>query len=197
MFSAISHDLRTPITRLRLRVELLEDEAQQVKFNRDLDELELLVKGALQCVKDTDIHENIEAVDLNLLLEHIVEPYQACDQTRVTLDGRALATYPGKPLALKRCIGNLLDNALKYGERAHLRRGWQGRRWCCTLTTRGQVFRSSAWSTFSNPMYGSPASSRATAWGWVSRATSLTHGGELSMRNLQQGGLRVTLTLPR
>ena len=43
-------------------------------------------------MKDTDIHENIEAVDLNLLLEHIVEPYQACDQTRVTLDGRALAT---------------------------------------------------------------------------------------------------------
>ncbi|PKM01475.1 MAG: two-component sensor histidine kinase, partial [Gammaproteobacteria bacterium HGW-Gammaproteobacteria-7] len=120
LFSAISHDLRTPITRLRLRVELLEDEAQQIKFTRDLDELELLVKGALQCVKDTDIHENVEAVDLNLLLEHIVEPYQACDRTRVTLDGLASAPYPGKPLALKRCIGNLLDNALKYGERAHL-----------------------------------------------------------------------------
>src|SRR5690606_3801952 len=115
LFSAISHDLRTPITRLRLRVELLDDEAVQAKFSRDLDELELLVKGALQCVKDTDIHENIEAVDLNVLLEHIVEPYQASDPDCVTLAGRALRPYPGKPLALKRCIGNLLDNALKYG----------------------------------------------------------------------------------
>lgn len=61
LFSAISHDLRTPITRLRLRVELLEDERLQEKFGRDLDELELLVKGALQCVKDTDIHENVES----------------------------------------------------------------------------------------------------------------------------------------
>ena len=77
LFSAISHDLRTPITRLRLRVELLEDEGVQTKFGRDLDELELLVKGALQCVKDTDIHENIEPVDLNQLLLCVVEPYLA------------------------------------------------------------------------------------------------------------------------
>ena len=121
LFSAISHDLRTPITRLRLRVELLDDEAVQAKFSRDLDELEMLVKGALQCVKDTDIHENIEPVDLNQLLNCVIEPYLAPQGNgRVTLDGQACAAYPGKPLALKRCIGNLVDNALKYGERAHL-----------------------------------------------------------------------------
>ncbi|EPN68914.1 sensor histidine kinase, partial [Pseudomonas syringae pv. actinidiae ICMP 19096] len=61
------------------RVELLEDEQQQRKFSRDLDELELLVKGALQCVKDTDIHENIEPVDLNALLECLVEPWLTAD----------------------------------------------------------------------------------------------------------------------
>ena len=90
----------------------------QEKFGRDLDELELLVKGALQCVKDTDIHENVEPVDLDLLLQHIAEPYLA--DGRVEVVGRAAEPYPGKPLALKRCIGNLLDNALKYGERARL-----------------------------------------------------------------------------
>ncbi|WP_166359259.1 ATP-binding protein, partial [Pseudomonas akapageensis] len=118
LFSAISHDLRTPITRLRLRVELLEDDALQTRFGRDLDELELLVKGALQCVKDTDIHENIEKVDLDHVLHCLVEPYLASD--RVTVQGKALWPYPGKPLALKRCIGNLIDNALKYGQKAHL-----------------------------------------------------------------------------
>mgnify|MGYP002039107697 FL=1 len=102
LFSAISHDLRTPITRLRLRVELLEDERLQAKFSQDLDELELLVKGALQCVKDTDIHENIEPVDLNQVLEILAEPYLG--DGRITVEGQALAPYPGKPLALRRCI---------------------------------------------------------------------------------------------
>ena len=117
LFSAISHDLRTPITRLRLRVELLEDERLQEKFGRDLDELELLVKGALQCVKDTDIHENVEPVDLDLLLQHIAEPYLADGRVESSVAPRSLIRAS---LALKRCIGNLLDNALKYGERARL-----------------------------------------------------------------------------
>ena len=107
LFSAISHDLRTPITRLRLRVELLEDEQVQHKFGRDLDELEMLVKGALQCVKDTDIHENIEPVDLNVLLDCLIEPYLLPHGNgRVTLHGKALRPYAGKPLALRRCMGN-------------------------------------------------------------------------------------------
>ena len=97
LFSAISHDLRTPITRLRLRVELLEDEALQTKFGRDLDELELLVKGALQCVKDTDIHENIEPVDLNHVLDCLVEPYLAPNGNgRLTQQGKGAGAVSGQ-----------------------------------------------------------------------------------------------------
>jgi len=198
LFSAISHDLRTPITRLRLRVELLEDEAQQIKFTRDLDELELLVKGALQCVKDTDIHENIEAVDLNLLLEHIVEPYQACDQTRVTLDGRASAPYPGKPLALKRCIGNLLDNALKYGERAHLHVEDGKDALVLHVDDEGPGVPEQRLEQVFEPHVRLSGQQQGYGLGLgIARNIAHAHGGELSMRNLQQGGLRVTLTLPR
>ncbi|WP_313477071.1 ATP-binding protein [Stutzerimonas kunmingensis] len=198
LFSAISHDLRTPITRLRLRVELLEDEAQQIKFTRDLDELELLVKGALQCVKDTDIHENIEAVDLNLLLEHIVEPYQACDQTRVTLDGRASAPYPGKPLALKRCIGNLLDNALKYGERAHLHVEDGKDALVLHVDDEGPGVPEQRLEHVFEPHVRLSGQQQGYGLGLgIARNIAHAHGGELSMRNLQQGGLRVTLTLPR
>ncbi|MFV1940152.1 ATP-binding protein [Pseudomonas luteola] len=198
LFSAISHDLRTPITRLRLRAELLEDEALQARFNRDLDELDLLVKGALQCVKDTDIHENIESVDLNLLLSNIVEPYQAGEQPRATLQGEAVALYPGKPLALKRCIGNVLDNALKYGNRAHLTVEDDGKVFMLHVDDEGpgvpekdleQVFEPHVRLTGQQQGYGLGLG--------IARNLAHAHGGEVVLRNRREGGLRVTLTLPR
>ncbi|GIZ11885.1 ATP-binding protein [Pseudomonas sp. NCCP-436] len=196
LFSAISHDLRTPITRLRLRVELLDDEFQQIKFNRDLDELEMLVKGALQCVKDTDIHENVEPVDLNHLLQCVVEPYLLSGQ--LTLQGLAHASYPGKPLALKRCIGNLVDNALKYGERAHLRIEDDAAAFVLHVDDEGpgvpeqrlaQVFEPHFRLSGHQPGYGLGLG--------IARNIAHSHGGELSLCNLTKGGLRVTLRLPR
>ncbi|QEY61738.1 HAMP domain-containing protein [Metapseudomonas lalkuanensis] len=196
LFSAISHDLRTPITRLRLRVELLEDETAQAKFSRDLDDLELLVKGALQCVKETDIHENIEQVDLDHLLHGLVEPYLGTGQ--VTLEGTVRAAYPGKPLALRRCIGNLVDNALKYGERAHLRIEDSDEAFVLHVDDEGpgvpeqklgQVFEPHFRLAGHKPGYGLGLG--------IARNLAHSHGGELSLKNLRDGGLRVTLWLPR
>ncbi|WP_419735307.1 sensor histidine kinase [Pseudomonas sp. COR18] len=199
LFSAISHDLRTPITRLRLRVELLEDEQMQLKFGRDLDELEMLVKGALQCVKDTDIHENIEAVDLNQALDTLVECYLSpTGNGLVSLEGRALATYPGKPLALRRCMGNLIDNALKYGERVHLHIEDDDSAFILHVDDEGpgvpeqrleQVFEPHFRLSGQQPGYGLGLG--------IARNIAHSHGGEVSLQNLREGGLRVTLFLPR
>ncbi|MEG1040592.1 MAG: ATP-binding protein [Pseudomonas sp.] len=196
LFSAISHDLRTPITRLRLRVELLEDEQQQLKFSRDLDELEMLVKGALQCVKDTDIHENIEPVDLNHALDCLVEPYLASG--RVTLEGRALAAYPGKPLALRRCMGNLIDNALKYGERAHLRVLDSESGFVLQVDDEGPGVPEQRLEQVFEPHFRLAGQQQGYGLGLgIARNIAHSHGGEVSLRNLREGGLRVTLSLPR
>ncbi|TDF78443.1 ATP-binding protein [Pseudomonas sp. H9] len=196
LFSAISHDLRTPITRLRLRVELLEDEQQQMKFSRDLDELEMLVKGALQCVKDTDIHENIESVDLNHALDCLVEPYLASG--RVTVQGRALAPYPGKPLALRRCMGNLIDNALKYGERAHLRVLDSESGFVLQVDDEGPGVPEQRLEQVFEPHFRLAGQQQGYGLGLgIARNIAHSHGGELSLRNLREGGLRVTLSLPR
>lgn len=114
LFSAISHDLKTPITRLRLRAELLESDAKRDKFNRDLDELEMMVKGALQCVQDTDLHENNTYIDLNELIASIIEPLNH-SQHRVQFEPQTLEPIVAKPLAMKRVLSNLIDNAVKYG----------------------------------------------------------------------------------
>lgn len=196
LFSAISHDLRTPITRLRLRVELLEDEQQQAKFSRDLDELEMLVKGALQCVKDTDIHENIEPIDLNQALDCLIEPYLASG--RVTLQGRALAPYPGKPLALRRCMGNLIDNALKYGERAHLRVLDSESGFVLQVDDEGPGVPEQRQEQVFEPHFRLAGQQQGYGLGLgIARNIAHSHGGEVSLRNLREGGLRVTLSLPR
>src|SRR5471032_1265583 len=199
LFSAISHDLRTPITRLRLRVELLEDEKLQAKFGRDLDELELLVKGALQCVKDTDIHENIEPVDLNHVLDCLVEPYLAPNGNgRITQDGRAMAPYAGKPLALKRCIGNLIDNALKYGQNAHLHIEDDGAEFILHVDDEGPGVPEQRLEQVFEPHFRLAGQQQGYGLGLgIARNIAHSHGGEVSLQNLREGGLRVTLQLPR
>ena len=196
LFSAISHDLRTPITRLRLRVELLEDERLQAPFERDLDELELLVKGALQCVKDIDIHENIEPVDLNNLLHGLIEPYLA--NAQVTLQGQALMPYAGKPLALRRCIGNLIDNALKYGQRAHLQIIDSAEAVVLYVDDEGPGVPEQRLAQVFEPHFrlGNQQQGYGLGLG-IARSLAHSHDGEVSLQNLAQGGLRVTLHLPR
>lgn len=199
LFSAISHDLRTPITRLRLRVELLEDEALAAKFGRDLDELELLVKGALQCVKDTDIHENIEPVDLNHVLDCLIEPFVAPEGNgQVTLQGGAWKPYPGKPLALKRCMGNLIDNALKYGERAHLFVEDNAKAFILHVDDEGPGVPALRLEKVFEPHFRLSSNQQGYGLGLgIARNIAHSHGGEVSLQNLPERGLRVTLYLPR
>ncbi|QKZ07603.1 HAMP domain-containing histidine kinase [Pseudomonas eucalypticola] len=199
LFSAISHDLRTPITRLRLRVELLEDEALEAKFGRDLDELELLVKGALQCVKDTDIHENIEPVDLNHVLDCLIEPFLSPGgDGRVTLHGGAWKPYPGKPLALKRCMGNLIDNALKYGDRAHLHVEDDPKAFILHVDDEGPGVPALRLEKVFEPHFRLSGNQQGYGLGLgIARNIAHSHGGEVSLRNLPERGLRVTLYLPR
>lgn len=199
LFSSISHDLRTPITRLRLRVELLEDEHLKGRFGHDLDELELLVKGALQCVKDTDIHENIVAVDLNLLLAALVEPYLAkTGNGRLSLSGQAHSSYLGKPLALRRCIGNLIDNALKYGHRAQLRVEDTKQTFVLQVEDEGPGVPEQNQQQVFEPSFRLASQQQGYGLGLgIARNIAHSHGGEVRLQNRPEGGLRVTLYLPR
>jgi ligand-binding sensor domain-containing protein/signal transduction histidine kinase len=113
LFTAISHDLRTPITRLKLRSELLDDDDVREEFHDDLDDLDMMVKGALQTVKDTDIHENLTAVRLDAFIGRLLRSAQLAGH-RIDFTPAGLVVQ-ARPLALKRAIGNLLDNALFYG----------------------------------------------------------------------------------
>ena len=144
--------------------------------------------------------DHIEPVDLNLLLECLVEPYIRPDgQGRVTQDGIALAPYPGKPLALRRCIGNLIDNAIKYGHRAHLKVDDNGQAFVLHVDDEGPGVPEQRLEHVFVPHFrlaGNQQQGYGLGLG-IARNIAHSHGGEVSLRNLRDGGLRVTLFLPR
>ncbi len=204
LFSSISHDLKTPITRLRLRVELLDNEIQIAKFNKDLDDLEMMVKGALQTVKDTDIHENIEVIDINLLLEQIAEGYNLSGKQLMSIEGRCKKPYRGKPLALKRCIGNLADNAIKYGQNVRvivmddIEEVDEAEVLILYFIDEGPGLPADQLEKIFEPYYRLSSDSSGSGLGLgIARSIAHAHGGDLVLENRPQGGLQAVLSLPR
>jgi HAMP domain-containing protein len=117
IFTAMSHDLKTPITRLRLRTEMLQDEELRAKFARDLDEMESMVTQTLDFMRDSSASEPVQRIDAMALLESLQTDFQDTGG-RVDIEGNSPQPYPGRPLALRRCLSNLVDNAIRYGGRA-------------------------------------------------------------------------------
>ncbi|MCH8529843.1 MAG: two-component sensor histidine kinase [Saccharospirillum sp.] len=200
LFAAISHDLRTPVTRLRLQVELIDDEALKQSLEEDLDELDIMVKGALQTVRDSDIHEDPTAVDLDALLQRICN-----DQLRQGKDVRyhpeTGATYIGKPLALKRAFTNLVDNAVQYGKSVSIGLKLSDDTVLISIADQGPGLTEDEVQRLLKPYTRLAHGQRCNADGMglglgIVQSIIHGHGGELSFRNLEQGGLEVLVALP-
>lgn len=197
LFSSISHDLKTPITRLRLRAELIDDDEKIDKFNHDLDELEIMVKGALQCVKDTDLHENLVTIDVELLLNSIAEHHNHKD-TKVCLPQHPILPIMAKPLALKRCLSNLIDNGVKYGHSVTVNVIDSTDKLIITISDKGQGIPDTKLKTVFEPYVRLATDNTGHGLGMgIARNIVRAHGGQLTIKNSIKGGLLVTVVLPR
>ena len=199
LFVSISHDLRTPIMRLKLRAELLDNDAQRQEFHEDLDELDMMVKGALQCVKDKDIHENPTRVNLDALIDRMIRGTQLAGH-EVRFDHSGLSVVC-KPLALKRALGNLLDNALYYGERVEISAHRSGPRIAIQLRDHGPGVPQEAFDVLFQPYVRLEHARQSNKTGMglgLSIAKDIVEslGGELQLMNHPEGGLQATVYLP-
>jgi signal transduction histidine kinase len=201
VLAAMSHDLKTPLTRLRLQVETqIEDPALQARFGKELDEMESMVRGALALFRGLNDEEALEPVDVNLLLETVRGEFNEMGAD-VTLEGRALRPLPGKPQALKRCITNLVANAVKFGSRARIlvRDGGQ---LAISVCDEGPGIPPEELERVFEPFYRLESSRNRDTGGTglglsIARDVAQAHGGTLILRNRPEGGLEARLTVPR
>ena len=119
MLAAISHDLRTPITRLRLRTEFVEDEKLRSDMLNDLEQLTEMVKSTLAFLRDSRLEEEMTNFDLGALLRKVCGQFDEMGK-EVTYNGEEHKVISGRPDAISRAVVNLIENALKFGTKANV-----------------------------------------------------------------------------
>lgn len=201
MLAAISHDLRTPITRLRLRSEFVEDGEQQAKMLVDLDEMEAMIASVLTFARDDASAEPREMRDLVALVQSVCD--DMADTGRLVAfhhEGRlALAC---RPVALRRALANVIDNAVKYGDRARVDLNATDERVTILIDDEGPGIPEGEMEKVFEPFYRLEQSRNRETGGTglglsVARSIIRAHGGDIVLGKRDEGGLRVEIVLPR
>jgi signal transduction histidine kinase len=202
IMAAISHDLKTPVTRLRLRTEMLENDEIRAKFVSDLDEMETMVQGALDFMRGMDSEEPRQAIDINALLESLQADAEDTGH-HVEVSGVAASPYVGRPLLLKRCLSNLLDNAVKYGGKARVQVEDTHDVLRFRIADEGPGILEDELEQVFEPFFRLEVSRCRNTGGTglglsIARNIARAHGGELRLRNrAEASGLEAIVSLPR
>ncbi len=200
ILAAVSHDLKTPLTRLRLRAELLDDEAQRDKTLQDLDEMESMVNATLDFMRGISNNEVRQGIDIMALLESLQADAQESGGD-VKIEGSVSEPFFGKPLALKRCVVNLLENALRYASKVSIAVSIQGQTLLIAVCDRGPGIPEKDLVNIFEPFFRLE-SSRARKTGGsglglgIARNIARAHGGDLVIFNRSDGGLCAEIQLP-
>ena len=201
MLAAISHDLRTPITRLKLRAQLLEDQGQQTKITDDLNEMEKMINESLTFFRDEQLSLEKSQIDIASLLYSLCTDYKETGN-KIHYHGEKQDCHiKGNALALKRALSNVINNALKYGYEAKVSLNHKGKTSVITIEDKGQGIDEKDLEHVFKPFYrGEQSRSRVT--GGIGLGLAVTHSivqahdGEIILKNIKPNGLRVKIILP-
>lgn len=201
MLAAISHDLRTPLTRLKLRTEYFSDSPQYKGILEDFEEMESMITSVLLFAREDAYNEPMELFDLEALLDSLYE-----DMLNAGLNvtykglGKRLPFF-GRINKLKRAFTNIINNAVKYGQQANVKLQSHDDYIQIEISDKGPGIPEESLEKVFEPFYR-VEKSRSPQTGGTGLGLAITkdaisaHGGDIVLRNLAKGGLRVTITLP-
>ncbi len=199
--AAVSHDLKTPLTRLRLRAEFVADAELRTAIDADLDEMQHMINSALAFLRGDETGEESRTSDIASILKTICDHLGDTGHD-VRLTGDAFAPLHCKPLAIKRAFSNLIENALKYGGRARVRLAVGPNEVIVTIEDDGPGIAEGERERVFDPFYRIEGSrSRETGGSGlgltVARTMVRAHGGDIRLDAAAGGGLRVVVALPK
>ncbi|WP_068084386.1 ATP-binding protein [Novosphingobium rosa] len=199
--AAVSHDLRSPITRLRLRTELLRQEDLREKFRKDLAEMEVLVNATLVFVQGVEGEMEAAPVEIGTMLRELVENLRE-QGGDITLTGEVSAPLWGFAHSLRRCFQNLAENALRYAGSAQIIVEDSRNALNIAVLDRGPGIPPGQLEQVFEPfvrLEGSrnPASGGVGLGLSIVRTVALAHGGTVRLENRPDGGLKASVVLRR
>lgn len=200
-FAAVSHDLRTPITRLRLRAEMLADEGTRQRFRDDLQRMGEMVSASLDFLRSGELDDAREQVDINALLQGLQADFQDLG-AEVCIHGSA------RPLVahasgLHRCLQNLLENAVRHaGGVIEVQLDDSAERLRIGIADRGPGIDEALLERVMEPFYREDEARGEGTAGYglglsIARQIASAHGGSLTLQPREGGGMLALLDLPR
>ncbi len=199
MVGAIAHDLRTPLTRLRFRIEAAPDDVRG-KLAAEIDQMDAMISATLAFVRDTTRAGPREKLELSSLVESILDEAAETGSDATALPSDRLV-IEGDPVALRRLIDNLVENALKYGQRVRGRVFVEDGCAIIEIDDDGPGVPAHEIERLFEPFYrGEPSRSRETGGAGlglaVVRSIARAHGGDVTLHNRVDGGLTARVSLP-
>jgi signal transduction histidine kinase len=196
--AAVSHDLRTPLTRLRLRAEKISDPQLQASIREDVNEMAAMIDAALDYLRGTGQPEAPSLLDITALVNSLAEDAQDRGET-VTVSGQA-APIRVQPGAMRRCLNNLIENALRYGGRADVSIEETADGVTIAICDAGPGIPEDKLEAVFAPFFRLEESRNKNTGGIglglsIARDIARQQGGSLTLNNAPQGGLVATLML--
>ncbi|MBT2375217.1 ATP-binding protein [Pseudomonas fluorescens] len=194
ILAAISHDLQTPITRMKLRAEFMDDSSEKEKLWSDLGEMEHLVREGVAYARS--VHGSTEAscrIDLDAFLDSVMFDYQDMNK-QVSLSGKSAVVMKTRPHALRRVLVNLVDNALKFSGAAQLEVRVAAGELSIKVLDRGPGIAEDELVQVMQPFYRVESSRNRGTGGTglglaIAQQLVVAIGGTLTLSNRQEGGL--------